>query len=189
MRLALPLVPIQILWLNLVTDGLPAMALGLDPAIRRDEPKTPSSRRAFSPTGWGKILATGAMISVVTLAAFVIGYYWGGLDLLLARTMAFTTLVFAQLTFVFQCRSESFSLRELGYLSNPYLVGAVFCSAAMQWAVLYVPFFQGIFQTVPLQTAHWLLVFGLIGGITLLQGLMHTVKIRGKGKIIYEKAL
>lgn len=189
--LPLPLVPIQILWLNLVTDGLPAMALGLDPGdpgVMSRKPRHPRES-IFAHGLGGKILATGAMISVETLAAFVIGYYWGGLDLLLARTMAFTTLVFAQLTFVFQCRSESFSLRELGYLSNPYLVGAVFCSAAMQWAVLYVPFFQGIFQTVPLQTAHWLLVFGLIGGITLLQGLMHTVKIRGKGKIIYEKAL
>lgn len=183
----MPLLPIQILWLNLVTDGLPAMALGLDPgdpAVMHRKPRSPRES-IFADGLAGQIFMTGAVISVATLLAFFLGFYWGGQDLALARTMAFTTLVFAQLVFVFQCRSESFSLYELGLMTNPYLVGAVFCSALMQLAVLYLPFLQQVFRTVPLQSEHWFLIFCLIGGITLLQGLYRTVKIRGKGKIIF----
>lgn len=181
----MPLLPIQILWLNLVTDGLPAMALGLDPGdpgVMYRQPRGPRES-VFAHGLGGRILATGAMISVVTLLAYLLGYYWGGQNLDFARTMAFTILVFAQLVFVFQCRSENFSLWELGLWTNPYLVGAVLCSAGMQLAVLYLPFLQRIFHTVPLHAEHWFSIFCLLGGITLLQGFYRTVKIRGKGKI------
>ena len=185
--LPLPLLPIQILWLNLVTDGLPAMALGLDPgdpSIMERKPRSPRES-IFAHGLSGKILSMGAFISLMTLFAFIGGFYWGGKDLALARTMAFTTLVFIQLSFVFQCRSESYSPFELGFLTNPYLIGAVLCSAGMQLAVIYLPFLQRIFKTVPLETGHWILIFLLAIGTTLLQGVYRTVKIRGKGKIIY----
>lgn len=188
--LPLPLLPIQILWLNLVTDGLPAMALGLDPgdpSIMERKPRSP--RESIFAQGLSrKILSMGVTISLITLFAFIIGFYWGGEDLALARTMAFTTLVFVQLSFVFQCRSESYSPFELGFLTNPFLIGAVLCSAGMQLAVIYLPFLQRIFKTVPLEIGHWILIFSLAIGTTLLQGLYRTVKIRGKGKIIYLKS-
>ncbi|MDD2432249.1 MAG: cation-translocating P-type ATPase, partial [Clostridia bacterium] len=185
--LPLPMLPIQILWVNLVTDGLPAMALGLDPGdpgIMQRKPRSP--RESIFAYGLPKqILVMGVLISVSTLLAFITAFYWGGEDLVLARTMAFTTLVVVQLFYVFPCRSESYSVFELGLFSNLFLVGAVLCSFGMQLIVLYVPFFQRIFKTMPLQLSHWGLVFCFAIGITLLQRLVCTVKIKRKRRIIY----
>lgn len=187
--LPLPLLPIQILWVNLVTDGLPAMALGLDPSdpgIMQRKPRSPQES-IFAHGLPIRILAGGIFISIITLLSFIIGFYWGGKDLLLARTMAFTTLVFAQLFYVFQCRSESYSIFDLGFFTNPFLVGAVLCSMSMQLAVIYLPFLQQVFKTVALQMGHWVLIFSFTAGFILLQGLWYTVKIRGKRNILYQK--
>ncbi|MGI6587586.1 MAG: cation-translocating P-type ATPase [Peptococcia bacterium] len=185
--LPLPLLPIQILWVNLVTDGLPAMALGLDPGdpgIMQRKPRSP--RESIFAHGLPRqILVMGVLISVSTLLAFITAFYWGGQDLVLARTMAFTTLVVVQLFYVFPCRSESYSVLELGLFSNLFLVGAVLCSFGMQLIVIYVPFFQRIFKTMPLQLSHWGLIFCFAIGITLLQRLVCTVKIKRKRRIIY----
>jgi Ca2+-transporting ATPase len=185
--LPLPMLPIQILWVNLVTDGLPAMALGLDPGdpgIMQRKPRSP--RESIFAHGLPRqILVMGVLISVSTLLAFITAFYWGGQDLVLARTMAFTTLVVVQLFYVFPCRSESYSVFELGLFSNPFLVGAVLCSFGMQLVVIYVPFFQHIFKTMPLQLSHWGLIFCFAIGITLLQRLVCTVKIKRKRRIIY----
>ena len=180
--LPLPLLPIQILWVNLVTDGLPAMALGLDsgdPGIMQRKPR--SSRESIFAHGLpGQIISVGALICLSTLFAFIISFYVGGKDLTLARTVAFTTLVMAQLFYVFQCRTEQDSLYNLGLFSNLYLVGAVLCSFVMQLAVIYLPFFQQIFKTTALQFHHWGLILCFTAGITLLQGLLRTVKIKRK---------
>jgi len=185
--LPLPLLPIQILWVNLVTDGLPAMALGLDPGdpgIMQRKPRHP--RESIFAHGLTKqILVIGTLISLSTLLAFVTGFYWGGQNLALARTIAFTTLVVVQLFYVFPCRSESYSVFDLGFFSNLFLVGAVFCSFGMQLAVIYLPFFQQIFKTEALQLSHWGLIFCFAAGIILLQGLVRTVKIKRKRRIIY----
>lgn len=188
--LPLPLLPIQILWVNLVTDGLPAMALGVDPGdpgIMQRKPRNPQES-IFAHGLPARILVGGFFISLITLLAFILGFYWGGKDILLARTMAFTTLVFAQLFYVFRCRSESYSIFELGLFTNPFLVGAVLCSMSMQLAVIYLPFLQQVFKTVALQMGHWLVIFSLTAGIILLQGLYLTVKIRRKGKYSFIKA-
>ena len=159
----LPLVAIQILWMNLVTDSLPAMALGVDKSdkdIMNRPPRHPQESVFSNGLGW-KILGTGVVIALGTLAAFYIGLRWSGGDEVLARTMAFNTLVFFQLFYVFVCRSERHSVLDIGFFSNPYLLIAVSISAALQLMVVYVPFFQPIFKTVPLEPIHWVVVLAI----------------------------
>ncbi len=185
----LPLLPIQILWMNLVTDGLPAMALGLDPGdpdVMQRPPRSPQES-IFAHGLVRRIIVRGCVIAVVVLSIYLYGYFLCGQNLELARTMAFTALVFVQLFYVFDCRSERYSVFELGFLSNPYLVGAVACSMSMQLSVIYAPFFQRVFKTVPLEPGHWVVIIGLTFGTTLLQRMHRTVKIRRKRKNIYLK--
>lgn len=166
--LPLPLVPMQILWMNLVTDGLPAIALGLDPTDRDlmlQKPRNPKEG-VFARGLLKRILFSGVIISLSALLLFVftLWYYPGEVER--SRTMAFTVLVFAQLIFAFQCRFEHRSIFETGILGNPYLVVAVFISAAAQIFLLYNPFMANMFQTVPLILDDWLLV-GLFAAIPL----------------------
>jgi len=171
--LPLPLLPIQILWVNLVTDGLPAMALGVDskePGLMQ-RPPHPPGESVFA-RGLGKGMAfLGVQIGLATLAAFVLGLYLGAGDILTARTLAFTTLVMAQLFAVFECRSEHFSPFAVGYFSNPYLVGAVACSVIMQLLVLYVPALQVVFKTTPLNLFQWGIVLLAAGWRTMFYAL------------------
>lgn len=169
----LPLLPIQILWINLVTDGLPAMALGLEPpepGIMRRQPR-PRSEDIFARGLGTMIFKRGIYIAVVTLVAFtaglVVSRWYGAENLAVARSMALTTLVFAQLFYVFECRSEQFSPFELGFFSNRFLIFAVICSVFMQLLILYLPFFQHVFKTVPLDGWQWVLIL-LISGFRLL---------------------
>jgi len=158
--LPLPLVPIQILWMNLVTDGLPAIALGLDSAEQDVMERPPRSPRegVFARRLHLRIMFTGLIISACTLGVFVFSLWYYPGDMLKARTLAFTTLVGAQLVYVFQCRSERYSIFELGLWGNWYLVGAVLISAGMHITILYHPKLQSIFQTTALSTDDWLLV-------------------------------
>ncbi|QGG47969.1 calcium-transporting P-type ATPase, PMR1-type [Heliorestis convoluta] len=175
MAMPLPLLPVQLLWVNLVTDGLPAMALGLEKAEKDVMERSPRHPREsiFSRGLAKKILFWGTYCGIATLAVFAYGIYLGDLDL--ARTMAFCTLTFFQLFYVFECRSERYSIFELGWTSNPYLIGAVALSALMQIAVVYVPPLQAIFQTVPLEATHWLVILFFAGGWLFLAGLWHWI--------------
>lgn len=163
--LPLPLLPIQILWMNLVTDGLPAMALGVDPPERDVMSRKPRGRseNIFS-GGLGKrIIYRGILISIATLAAFMLtGLYSSG-DLVRSRTAAFCTLVLAQLIFVFECRTERHGIWEQNPFSNIYLTLAVIVSVGMLLMVIYVPFFQPIFHTVVPDKNIWLLIIALAG--------------------------
>jgi Ca2+-transporting ATPase len=95
-----------------------------------------------------------------------------GIDgLPLARTMAFTTLVFAQLCYVFECRSERYSPFELGFFQNKFLVVAVLCSALMQISAIYIPFLQEIFKTVALSGWEWAIII-FFSGIKLISRLI-----------------
>ena len=163
----LPLTPVQILWMNLVTDGLPAMALGVDPPepdVMQQPPRRPGES-VFSRGLHLKVIVRGLLIALASLAAFGLGAFMGapeGADpLAYARTLAFTTLVAAQLLYVFQCRSERRSLMEIDLAGNRWLVTAVAASLAMQLVVLYWPPAAAVFQTIPLQWYDWLLVVGL----------------------------
>lgn len=165
----LPLLPIQILWVNLVTDGLPAMALGLEPpepGIMERKPRNRDESIFSQRLGW-IIASRGLYIAVITLLAFILGLVyarWHNLpDINVARTMAFTTLVMAQLFYVFECRSERYSPFELGIWGNKFLLGAVSCSVLMHLAVIYLPALQHIFSTVALELWQWTVILILAG--------------------------
>lgn len=157
------LLPIQILWVNLVTDGLPGIALGLDPNekdIMERKPRRPDEH-IFSDGLLGIILLRGAIIGLGTLAVFCIEYYYmkSGIDT--ARTAAFAALVLSQLIHVFECRSEKKSIFDINILENKYLIWAVAISMIMLLGVLYIPFLQYIFQTTILNLNDWLFIIGL----------------------------
>ncbi|MDI9420657.1 MAG: cation-translocating P-type ATPase [Bacillota bacterium] len=158
--LPLPLIPMQILWMNLVTDGLPAIALGLDPPDRDsmlERPRDPKEG-VFARGLLQRILFSGTMISLATLALFLFSLWYHSGDILRSRTMAFTTLVLAQLVFSFQCRWERHSIFERGIWGNTYLLVAVLLSAGAQVLILYNSFLANMFQTMPLTQDDWILV-------------------------------
>ncbi|MBU7592059.1 calcium-translocating P-type ATPase, SERCA-type [Metabacillus halosaccharovorans] len=162
LALPLPLVPIQILWVNLVTDGLPAMALGLDKPegdLMNRKPRHPKEGVFARGLGW-KVISRGFLIGIVTLAAFMIVYYRNPDDLAYAQTIAFATLVMAQLIHVFDCRSEK-SIFERNPFGNMYLIGAVISSVLLMLVVIYYPPLQPIFHTLPILARDWLLILGL----------------------------
>ncbi len=158
--LPLPLLPIQILWVNLVTDGLPAIALGLDGASKgiMKKPPRPLKEGIFA-NGLGlKIASRGILIGLVTLVVF----YMSLLDtnnLKAAQTMSFATLVLAQLIHVFACRSVDRSIWRRDLFKNGWLIAAVVSSFLMLLAVIYIPSLQTIFRTLPLSLFDWLVVF------------------------------
>ncbi|NUK29058.1 cation-translocating P-type ATPase [Parageobacillus sp. VR-IP] len=169
LALPLPLVPIQILWVNLVTDGLPAMALGIDRAeenVMKRPPRHPKEGVFARGLGW-KIISRGFIIGVVTLAAFMTAYERSGNDLVYAQTVAFATLVMAQLIHVFDCRCER-SIFDRNPFENIYLFGAVIISVLLLLVVIYYPPLQGIFHTMPIAPFDWLLIIGLAALPTFL---------------------
>ena len=183
--LPIPLLPIQILWVNLVTDGLPAIALGLDPPERDIMMKPPrgAKENIFSQGLLKLILIRGTIIGLSTLGVFVsILYFTNNVEL--SRTGAFMTLVITQLIHVFECKSESRNLFEISLFDNIPLVLAVLCSLAMILAVVYIPTLQKIFETVPLGFTEWSMVIGfsmfgpLLSSLTGLNGGKRTRKVR-----------
>ncbi|MDR3587685.1 MAG: calcium-transporting P-type ATPase, PMR1-type [Desulfosporosinus sp.] len=181
--LPLPLLPIQILWINLVTDGLPAMALGVDgaePGIMNRPPRAPGES-IFARGLASKIGIRGTMIGLGTLFVFVAALFIG-VNMLGARTMAFTTLVFSQLFHVFDCRSEERGIFEVGLFTNPYLVGAVLISTIMQLSVIYLPPLEAIFKTAPLHGWQWIFILCVAGGPSVLIGLARLLKNSWQGK-------
>jgi len=163
--LPLPLLPVQILWVNLVTDGLPAMALGIDPPERDVMHRKPRGKNenVFSHGLGNKIIYRGFIISLVTLATFTIVNLYSNSNLEMARTAALATLAMSQLLFVFECRTEKSGLRWQNPFGNIYLAISVIISTSMLFAVIYIPLFQPIFHTVPLDMNVLLLVLSLAG--------------------------
>lgn len=156
-----PLLATQILWLNLVTDGAPALALGVDPA---DEglmhiPPRPPGERVITRRMWTGIFFIGIIMAAGTLfvldASLPGGLIEGSGTLPYAQTMAFTTLVFFSLFTVFNARSDERSA-FIGMFSNKWLWGAVLSSLLLQAAVIYIPFLQQAFSTVSLSPGEWL---------------------------------
>jgi P-type Ca2+ transporter type 2C len=162
MGLPLPLVPIQILWVNLVTDGLPAMALGVDQAeedVMRRKPRQAKEGVFSRGLGW-KIVSRGFLIGGATILAFWVTLNENPDQLIVAQSVAFATLVMAQLIHVFDCRSER-SVFHRNPFQNGYLVLAVISSILLLLVVMYVQPLQEIFHTVPLSVRQWLLVLGM----------------------------
>ncbi|MDU5105520.1 calcium-translocating P-type ATPase, SERCA-type [Clostridium sp.] len=174
-----PLTPIQILFVNLATDGLPAIALGVDPPdkdIMMQQPRQ-KGESIFARGLWSKIVIRGCLIGICTLLSFMTGRLYG-MDLATCRTLALITLVMSQLLHVFECRSERHSIFEIKVFSNPYLVGAVLVSISMVLAILYIPFLANVFNTIPLGLGQWAIVLFYSGVIFLINSLYLFIKSR-----------
>lgn len=147
--LPLPLLPLQILWMNLVTDGLPSLALGLEPAehdTMQRPPKRPDESLLDKAIGWHAVI-TGIVIGLVLL---VLGYsYWQSGNPAW-QTMVLTTLIFSRLGHMLATRVERTSVFTAGLFSNRTLIGAIALTVLLQLAIVYEPYLQGFFKTVAL---------------------------------------
>ncbi|MBU3159015.1 calcium-translocating P-type ATPase, PMCA-type [Clostridium frigoris] len=167
-----PLLPIQILFVNLVTDGLPAIALGVDPAdpdIMLEKPRG-KNESVFSRGLTEKIVIRGCLIGVCTILSFIGGKYYG-MSIEACRTLALGTLVLSQLIHVFECRSEKHSLFEINPFTNMYLLFAVSISVIMLLSIVYIPFLQSVFHTVPLNLGQWLIILFFSSIISFINSL------------------
>lgn len=172
LSLPVPLLPLQILWINLVTDGLPALALGVDKPegnMMKEPPRDPKENIFARGLGW-KIISRGVLIGLVTLAGFWYALQVGA-SLTTAQTIAFATLILAQLIHVFDCRSDR-SIFHRNPLENLPLVGAVLSSVMLMFGVIYWEPAQRIFDTVPLSWTDWLWITGLAAIPSFLTGLI-----------------
>lgn len=172
MGMPIVLLPVQILLVNLVTDGLPAIALGMDPPESgiMNRPPRKSSEGFFSGGLMGKIVFRGIFIGLSTLASFAAVFHMGG-SLEAARTAALITLVMSQLIHVFECRSETKSLFGINLFGNVKLLLAVAVSAGALIAAIAVPQLQVVFETVQLTSDQLLAALGFSAAVPLLSNL------------------
>ncbi len=158
----LPLLPIHILWIKLLTDGFPALALAVDPkdpdVMKRPprDPQAPLLDRGRFLT----VCVQGLVMAAATLAVFGIALSIVKDEVPFARTMTFTTLVLVQFLHAFTCRHDRYSLFQVGVASNRMLVGAVLVSALLQGAILLSSWGQEIFKVVPLRADEWAVIVG-----------------------------
>lgn len=158
--LPLPLLPIQILWMNLITDGMPALALAVDPKAP-DLMKRPPRRSDARLLDNGRLLAIGGegvLLAVIALGSFSYSLFVLHQALDQARTVVFTVMVAAQLVHAFNCRSERLSLFQLGVGTNYTLVWALLLSLVVQVAVLTLPAAEPVFKVAPLPLEDWVLM-------------------------------
>ena len=155
--LPLPLRPIQILWINLVTDGLPALALGVDPPAEglMDSPPRRRDEGLFSRGLWGKLLLRGILIGVMTVSLFSLTLA-AGETITKARTIAFAALITAQLFYVYDCRSEGPSFQKQP--RNLLLDAAVLSSCLLMVTVIHHPLLSRLFDTAALAAGEWAVV-------------------------------
>ncbi|MEO0070877.1 MAG: cation-translocating P-type ATPase [candidate division WOR-3 bacterium] len=154
-----PLLPLQILWINLVTDGLPGIALGVEPA-ERDVMHRPPRRPNESIFAQGmafSIIWSGLLLAAVSVG---VGFFSWRAGNATWRTMVFTTLTMAQLCQSLALRSQRDSLFKIGLFTNPGLIGVFLLTLALQMAVIYLPFLQAVFKTVPLSVKELTLTLG-----------------------------
>ncbi len=166
-----PLLPTQILWINLITDSLPAIALGVDPGdkdVMKKPPRDPNE--SFFAEGAGsRAIIGGTLIGILTLLAFYFGLKEHGYSLgstaipetvlTYARTMSFVVLAASQLFYSLSVRSSSKSILQLGLFSNIYLIGAIIVGFILQFGVISVPFLADAFKVQNLSFRDWALVF------------------------------
>jgi P-type Ca2+ transporter type 2C len=170
----LPLLATQILWINMVTDGPPALALGVDPADDgvMDQPPRPAGERVINARMWWGIVFVGVIMAVGTLfvldASLPGGFVDGSGDLRYGQTMAFTTLTLFQMFNVLNARSDERSAFVHAF-RNVWLWGAIAGSIALQMLVVYVPFLQNAFGTTSLNAADWILCFAVASSVLWLR--------------------
>ena len=155
-----PLIAIQLLWINLVTDSLPAIALGLEKPEKDIMQRKPidSKKGIFANGLWNKIILEGTMIGVLTLVAFSIGNKYYTLEV--ARTMAFLSIGFLELIHSINVKNEK-SIFETGLFENKYLVGSFVLGIFVQAIVVVVPAFAKVFEVVPLSLTQWIITIAI----------------------------
>jgi Ca2+-transporting ATPase len=174
----LPLVAIQILWINLVTDGFPALALGVDPIaakIMEKKPRDPHEN-VINANMIANIIVTGVLICIFTLLLFRYGLQT---SVATAQTMAFTSLVVFEVARVYIIRSQY----NIGPFSNPWLILALCVSLGLQVAVIYTPFLNPIFRTTPIGLVAWMWIVGAMVLLFII-GMVSNVIIR---KVTHEQ--
>ncbi len=151
-----PLLAIQLLWINLVTDSLPAIAIGLEPPEKDIMKRQPiDSRRGIFAGGlWSKIIVEGIMLGMLTLLAFSIGNKYFCLEV--GRTMAFIALGMLELVHSFNIKSEQ-SIFKTGILENKYLIGSFILGTIVQTIVVVIPTLANVFKLVPLTSTQWII--------------------------------
>ena len=155
-----PLLAIQLLWINLVTDSLPAIALGLEPPEKDIMERKPinSKKGIFADGLWNKIIVEGILIGMLTLVAFGIGNKYYGLEV--GRTMAFMAIGLLELIHSFNVKSEK-SLFKTGIFDNKYLVGSLILGIFVQTVVILIPQIAEIFELTSLNSIQWMITIGI----------------------------
>ena len=186
----MPLAPVQLLWLNLVTDSLPALALGVEPVEKgvMDQPPRKAGESLFAHGFAFRLVWQGVLVGLLTLTAYLLGTLVlpdGGLAV--GNTMAFATLTLCQLFHAFDARSERKSIFEIGLTSNPAMNKAFLIGMAMQLAVLLAPPLQVVFSTVPLPPRAWGAVLVLaLTPVAVCEVVKAVAQSRGAGRRMTE---
>ena len=186
MGMPMVLLPAQILLVNLVTDGLPAVALGVEPVDKNCMKEFPRRKdESFFAGGLiTKIIFRGALIGLCTLGCFTVLINMGA-DIPAARTGALMTLVMSQLLHVFECKSEKKNIFTVPYFNNPGLIGAVAVSAAAVFAAVYFPPLAKVFSTVPLTQEQLMVSLGAAAAAPLLQCFSPLLESRSRTEKIH----
>jgi Ca2+-transporting ATPase len=173
------LLPVQILWMNLVTDGLPALALGVDPAapdVMERKPKDPNEP-PITKDMIAIMMAVGLIMAIGTLLVFHFAFE-SGVSIERARTMAFSTLVMFQMFFVFSARSPYIPLHKLGFFGNKKLILAVAVSLMLQLMIIYFQPLQAAFSTAPLELMDWVWIVMTASSVLIIMESFKTWRYR-----------
>ena len=181
-----PLLAIQLLWINLVTDSLPAIAIGLEPPEKDIMERKPvdSKKGIFADGLWSKIILEGIMIGMLTLIAFSIGNKYYGVEV--GRTMAFISMGLLELVHSFNIKSEK-SIFKVGILENKFLIGSFILGIFVQTIVVFIPALADIFNVTNLTQTQWLITLGisiLPIPIMELQKKMNQMTVKKEKKIL-----
>jgi Ca2+-transporting ATPase len=180
-----PLLAIQLLWVNLVTDSLPAIALGLEPPEKNimNRPPRDAKKSIFADGLMGRILIEGFMIGMFTIFAFFIGNKYYGIEV--ARTMAFISLGMLELIHSFNVKSEE-SIFKVGLFENKYLVGAFLLGTVLQLGIVFVPTLAEIFKLTQLNTTQWLITIAISIAPIIIVELQKKFNELKFGKVVYD---
>lgn len=183
-----PLLAIQLLWVNLVTDSLPAIALGLEPPEKNimNRPPRDAKKSIFADGLMGKIVSEGFMIGMFTILAFFIGNKYYGIEV--ARTMAFISLGMLELIHSFNVKSEE-SIFKVGILENKYLIGAFLLGTILQVGIVFIPTLAELFKLTELNSIQWLITLAISLAPIVIIEIQKKFNELKFGKVVYDYKL